>query len=97
MFKIWYMAMILYYLFFCAVHMMQRFVYAFSHEKMLQGTYDYYQDNSFLSGNEENSAFVVSNVHKRTSAPDGASFGSKGLSMYTTTLVHLIVDLSREF
>jgi hypothetical protein len=56
MFKIWYMPIILYYLFICAVHMMQGFVY----EKMLKGNYNYSQDRSFLKGNEENPALVIS-------------------------------------
>jgi hypothetical protein len=47
MFKIWHMLIILYYLFLCAVHMMQGFV----HEKMLKGNYNYSQDRSFLKGN----------------------------------------------
>jgi hypothetical protein len=61
------MLIILYYLFLCAVHMMQGFVY----EKMLKGNYNYSQDKSFLNGNEENPALVLSNVHNRTSARDG--------------------------
>jgi hypothetical protein len=43
---------------------------------------------SFLTGNEENPELVLSNVHNRTSARDGPMFGSMGLSMYTTSLVH---------
>jgi hypothetical protein len=70
MFKIWYIAMILYYLLLRAVHIMQGFIF----EKILQENYNYYQDRSFLTGIEENP--VVSNVHNRTSAPDGPSSGS---------------------
>jgi hypothetical protein len=66
MFKIWYMLIILYYLLLCAVHMMQGFIYG-----MLKGIYNYSQDRSFLKGNEENPALVLSNVHNRTSARDG--------------------------
>jgi hypothetical protein len=44
------------------------------------------QDRSFLKGNEENPALVLSNVHNRTSARDGPMFGSKGPSMNTSSL-----------
>jgi hypothetical protein len=46
-----------------------------------------------LTGNGENPALVLSNVHKGTSAPDGPSFGYIGLSMNTTSLsmIHLQV------
>jgi hypothetical protein len=40
-----------------------------------------------LPGKDENPALVLSNVHKRTSAPDCALFGSIGISMYTASLV----------
>ncbi len=80
MFKIWYM--ILYYLLLRAVRIMQSFIY----EKILQENYNYYPDRSFLKGIEENPALVLSNVHSRTSATDGPSFGSMGLSMNTTSL-----------
>jgi hypothetical protein len=73
---------ILYYLLLCAVHMMQGFVY----EKMLYGKYNYSQDRSFLTENEENPALVLSNVHNRTSARDGPMFGSMGPSMNTSSL-----------
>jgi hypothetical protein len=82
MFKVWYLSIILHYLLLCAVHTMQGFVY----EKMLQGDYNYCQDRSFLKGNEENPALVLSNVTKRTSAPDGPSFSSIGLSMNTSSM-----------
>jgi hypothetical protein len=49
--------------------------------------YNYSQDRSFLKGNEENHALVLSNVHNRTSARDGSMFGSKGPSMNTSSLV----------
>jgi hypothetical protein len=83
MFKIWYMLIILYYLFLCAVHMMQGFVY----EKMLKGNYNYSQGRSILKGNEETPALVLSKVHNRTSARDGPMFGSMGTSMNTSSLV----------
>jgi hypothetical protein len=53
---------------------------------MLQGNYNYSQDRSFLKGNEENPALVLSNVHNRTSARDGPMFGAKGPSMNTSSL-----------
>jgi hypothetical protein len=53
---------------------------------MLLGNYNYSQDRSFLKGNEENPALVLSNVHNRTSARDGPMFGSKGPSMNTSSL-----------
>jgi hypothetical protein len=77
MFKICYMTIILSYYFLYAVHMMQSFV----NEKMLWGNYNYSPDESFLTGNEEIPALILSNVHKRTSAPDCPSFCSIGLSM----------------
>jgi hypothetical protein len=80
------MIIILSYFLLCAVHLMQGFIY----EKMLQGNYKYSQDRSFLTGNEENPALELSNVHNRTSARDGPMFGYKGLSMYTTSLVQLL-------
>ncbi len=67
----------------CAVHLMLGFIY----EKMLQGNYNYSQDRSFLTGNEENPALLLSNVHNRTSARDGPMFGSMGLSMNTNSLL----------
>jgi hypothetical protein len=82
-FKIWYITIILSYFLLCAVHWMQGFVY----EKMLQGNYNYSQDKSFLTENEENPALVLANVHNKTSARDGPMFGSKGPSMNTTSLV----------
>jgi hypothetical protein len=82
MFKIWYILIILYYLFLCAVHMMQGFVY----EKMLKGNYNYSQCSSFLKGNEENPALVLSKGHNRTSARDGPMFGSMGHSINTSSL-----------
>ncbi len=81
-FKIWYIIIILSYFLLCAVHLMQGFVY----EKMLQRNQNYSQGRSFLTGNEENPAIVLSNVHNRTSARDGPMFGPMGLSMYTTSL-----------
>ncbi len=63
MFKICCMTIILSYYFLYAVHMMQSFVY----EKMLWGNYNYSQDRRFLTGNEENPALVLSNVHKNIS------------------------------
>jgi hypothetical protein len=57
---------------------------------MLLGSYNYSQDRSFLTENEENPALVLSNVHKRTSARDDPMLGSVGLSMYTTSLVQTI-------
>ncbi len=45
-----------------------------------------FSDRSFLKGNEENPALVLSNVHNRTSARDGPMFGSKGPSMNTSSL-----------
>jgi hypothetical protein len=62
--------------------MMQGFVY----EKMLLGNYKYSEDRSFLTGNEENPALVLSNVHNRISARDGPMFSSKGPSMNTSSL-----------
>ncbi len=59
----------------------------FDYEKMLQGNYNYSQDRSFLTGNEENPALLLSNVHNRTSARDGPMFGYKGPSMNTTSLI----------
>ncbi len=50
------------------------------------GDYNYFQDRSFLKGNEENPALVLSNVHNRTSARDGPMFGAKGPSMNTSSL-----------
>ncbi len=41
---------------------------------------------SFLKGNEENPALLLSNVHNRTSARDGPVFGAKGPSMNTSSL-----------
>ncbi len=73
-FKIWYITIILFYFLLCAVHLIQGFVY----EKMLQGNQNYSQGRSFLTGNKENPALVLSNVHNRTSARDGPMFGSKG-------------------
>jgi hypothetical protein len=66
------MTIILYYLLLCVIHMKQGFVY----EKMLKENYKYSPDRSFLTGNEENRALVLSKIHKRTSAPDGPSYGS---------------------
>jgi hypothetical protein len=54
---------------------------------MLEGNYNYFQDRSFLKGNEENPALVLSNVHNRTSARDGPMFDSKGPSMNTSSLL----------
>jgi hypothetical protein len=51
------------------------------------GNYNYSKDRSFLKGNEENPALVLSNVHNRTSARAGPMFGSKGPSMNTSSLV----------
>jgi hypothetical protein len=82
-FKIWYITIILYYFLLCAVHLIQGFI----NEKMLSEDYNYSQERSFLTGNEENPALVLSNVHKRTSARDGTMIGSMGLSMYTTSLI----------
>jgi hypothetical protein len=62
--------------------MMQGFVY----EKMLQGNQNYSQERSFLTGNEENPALLLSNVHNRTLARDGPMFGSMGPSMNTSSL-----------
>jgi hypothetical protein len=42
---------------------------------------------SFLKGKEEKHALVLSNEHKRTSTPDGPSFGSIGLPMNTSSLM----------
>jgi hypothetical protein len=53
---------------------------------MLEGNCKYSQDQGFLTGNEENPALALSNVHNRTSARGGPMFGSMGLSMYTTSL-----------
>jgi hypothetical protein len=50
------------------------------------GNYNYSQDRSFLKGNEENPALVLSNVHNRTSARDGPMFSAKGPSMNTSSL-----------
>ncbi len=50
------------------------------------GNYNYSQDRSFLTGNEENPALGLSNVHNRTSARDGPMFGSMGPSMNTSSL-----------
>ncbi len=73
---------ILYYFLLCEVHLMQGFIY----EKVLQGNQNYSQDRSFLTVNEENPALILSNLHNRTSSRDGPIFGSKGLSMNTTSL-----------
>jgi hypothetical protein len=54
------------------------------------GNYNYSQGRSFLTGNEENPALVLSNVHNRTSARDGPMFGSMGPSMNTSSLVRNI-------
>jgi hypothetical protein len=54
--------------------------------KCCTGNYNYSPDESFLTGNEENPALVLSNVHKIKSAPDCHSFGSVGLS----TVYHLL-------
>jgi hypothetical protein len=51
------------------------------------GNYNYSQGRSFLTGNEENPALVLLNVHNRTSARDGPMFGSMGPSMNTSSLV----------
>jgi hypothetical protein len=67
MFKIWYMTIILSNLLLCDVNLMQGFIY----EKMLLRNYNYSQEQSFLTGNEENPALVLSNVHNRPSARDG--------------------------
>ncbi len=56
-FKICYITIIFSYFLLCAVHWMQGFVY----EKMLQGNYNYSQDRSFLTENEENPALVLAN------------------------------------
>jgi hypothetical protein len=90
MFKIWYMLIILYFLLLCAVHMMQGFIYG----KMLKGHYNYSQDRSFLKGNEENPALVLSNVHNRISARDGPMFGSMGPSMNTSSLTRALLHFS---
>jgi hypothetical protein len=82
MFKIRYMIIILSYLLLCAVHLMLDFV----SEKRLLGNYNYSQGRSFLTGNEENPALVLSNVHNRTSARDGPMYGSMGPSMNTSSL-----------
>jgi hypothetical protein len=58
--------------------------------KCCTGNYNCSHDIRFITGNEENPALVLSNVHKRTSAPDCASFGSIGLSMYTTFLKYTL-------
>jgi hypothetical protein len=57
-------------------------------EKLL-GNYNYSHGRSFLTGNEENPALVLSNVHNRTSARDGPMFGSMGPSMNTSSLLRL--------
>jgi hypothetical protein len=59
---------------------------------MLLGNYNYFQERSFLKGNEENPALVLSNVHNRTSARDGPMFGSKGPSMNTSSLTTTVND-----
>ncbi len=82
MLNICYMTIILSYYFLCVVHMMQSFVY----EKRLWGNYNYSPDESFLTGNVEILALVLSNVYKITSAPDCPSFGSIWLS----TVYHLL-------
>jgi hypothetical protein len=82
-FKIWYITIILSYFLLCAVHFMQGLV----SEKRLVGNYNYSQGRSFLTGNEENPALILSNVHNRTSARDGPMFGSMGPSMNTSSLV----------
>jgi hypothetical protein len=82
MFKIWYMTIILSYLLLSDVYLMQGFI----SEKMLLGNYNYSQGRSFLTGNEENPALVLSNVHNKTSARDGPMFGSMGPSMNTSSL-----------
>jgi hypothetical protein len=51
------------------------------------GNYNYSQGRSFLTGNEENPALELSNVHNRTSARDGPMYGSMGPSMNTFSLV----------
>jgi hypothetical protein len=57
------------------------------------GNYNYSQGRSFLTGNEENPALVLSNVHNRTSARDGPMYGSMGPSMNTSSLV--ITNITR--
>ncbi len=79
MFNTWYVMIILSYLIFCALHMMQSFVY----EKMLKVNHNYPQGRGFVTENEENPVLVLSNVHNITCGP---SFGTIGLSMYTTSL-----------
>jgi hypothetical protein len=76
------------FIFLHAVNVMQGFVY----EKMLKGNYNYSQDRSFLKGNEENTALVLSNVLKRTSARDGPLFGSTGPFINTSSLVSTVVQ-----
>ncbi len=96
-FKRWNITITLSYFLLCAVHLKQGFV----SEKMLKGNQNYFQDRSFLTGNEENPALVLSNVHNRTSARDGPMFGYKGLSMNTTSLcvtsAHYHVGISASF
>jgi hypothetical protein len=55
------------------------------------GNYNYSQGRSFLTGNEENPALLLSNVHNRTSARDGPMFGSMGHSMNTSSLMLLVL------
>ncbi len=73
MFKIWYITMILYYLF----SVLSTWSKVSFMRKCCRGTLI-----TLRTENEENPELVISNVHKRTSAPDGPSFGS----MYTTSL-----------
>ncbi len=54
------------------------------------GTIITLRGRSFLTGNEENPALVLSNVHNRTSARDGPMFGSMGPSMNTSSLVQAV-------
>ncbi len=61
------------------------------------GVWPLYSRPYLLTGNVENPAFVLSNVHNRTSARDGPIFGSMGFSMhsmYTTSLIETLVCLS---
>ncbi len=51
------------------------------------GNYNYSQDRSFITGNEENPALGLSNVHNRTSARDGPMLRSMGPSMNTSSLL----------
>ncbi len=55
-------------------------------EKMLWGNYNYSQDRSLLTGNEENPTLVLSNIYKRTSARDCLMFGFIGLFMFIHNL-----------